>query len=105
VPQGLRSPRLDRDGFGGGVECAAGGGYHLREADLLFEIVSPDTWLAVADGESDEIVPTSLTRTGMPLVRYRTGDVSRFLPEAWPCSTGMLKRTITDSRSTEEAHA
>jgi phenylacetate-CoA ligase len=74
-------------GLGGGVECAARQGYHLREADLLFEIVNPDTGAPVASGTPGEVVFTTLTRRGMPLIRYRTGDISRFLPGSCPCGT------------------
>lgn len=81
-------------GLGGGVECAARQGYHLREADLFFEIVDPLTGEPVADGEPGEIVFTTLTRKGMPLIRYRTGDISRFLPGACPCGA-LLRRLET----------
>jgi len=64
-------------GLGGAVECSMRDGYHLREADLLFEIVDPDTGQPLNDGETGEIVFTTLTRQGMPLIRYRTGDLSR----------------------------
>ncbi len=74
-------------GLGGGVECQARRGYHLREADLYVEIVDPVSGQPVPPGESGEIVFTTLTRQGMPLVRYRTGDISRFLPGACPCGT------------------
>ena len=74
-------------GLGGGVECAARRGYHLREADLLFEIVNPETGAPVPDGTPGEVVFTTLTRRGMPLIRYRTGDISRFLPGPCPCGT------------------
>lgn len=74
-------------GLGGGVECQARRGYHLREVDLYFEIVNPATGEAVADGESGEIVFTTLSRRGMPLIRYRTGDLSRFVPGICPCGT------------------
>jgi phenylacetate-coenzyme A ligase PaaK-like adenylate-forming protein len=74
-------------GFGGGVECEAFAGYHMREADLLFEIVDPVSGRAVPDGEPGEVVFTTLTRTAMPLVRYRTGDLSRLLPKPCPCGT------------------
>jgi phenylacetate-coenzyme A ligase PaaK-like adenylate-forming protein len=76
-------------GLGGGVECAARRGYHLREADLLFEIIDPDTGAPVPDGAPGEIVFTTLTRRGMPLIRYRTGDISRFLPGPCPCGTAL----------------
>ncbi|MDD2736899.1 MAG: AMP-binding protein [Desulfuromonadaceae bacterium] len=82
---------LTETGLGGGVECLAGDGYHLREADLYTEIVDPDTGQPVAEGVSGEVVFTTLTRQGMPLVRYRTGDLARILPEPCPCGT-VLKR-------------
>jgi phenylacetate-coenzyme A ligase PaaK-like adenylate-forming protein len=74
-------------GLGGGVDCAAHNGCHLREADLLFEIIDPQTTLPLADGQWGEIVFTTLTRTGMPLIRYRTGDIGRFLPGNCPCGS------------------
>jgi phenylacetate-coenzyme A ligase PaaK-like adenylate-forming protein len=67
------------------VECHAQDGYHLREADLLAEIVAPKTGNPIPDGVSGEVVFTTLTRRAMPLIRYRTGDVARFLPELCPC--------------------
>ena len=81
-------------GLGGGVECRAHSGYHLREADMLFEIIDPDSGHPVPEGEYGEVVFTTLTRTGMPLLRYRTGDISRFLPGRCPCGT-ILKRLET----------
>lgn len=76
-------------GFGGGLECDAHLGYHMREADLFFEIVDPLTGESVREGETGEVVFTTLTRRGMPLIRYRTGDMSRFLPEPCPCGTSL----------------
>lgn len=78
-------------GLGGGIECKSREGYHLREADLYVEIVDPDTGTPMQDGEFGEIVFTTLTRNGMPLIRYCTGDMSRFLPEPCACGT-VLKR-------------
>jgi phenylacetate-CoA ligase len=83
-------------GFGGGVECEAFAGYHVREADLLFEIVDPASGRPVPDGQVGEIVFTTLTREAMPLIRYRTGDLSRFLPE--PCLCGTLLRRLEKVR-------
>jgi phenylacetate-CoA ligase len=74
-------------GFGGGVECDARTGYHMREADLFFEVVHPETGDPVEPGEWGEIVFTTLTHKGMPLIRYRTGDISRFIQEPCPCGT------------------
>ncbi len=74
-------------GLGGGVECHARRGYHLREADMYFEVVNPATGEPLAEGESGEVVFTTLARCGMPLIRYRTGDLSRFIPGKCPCGT------------------
>ncbi len=74
-------------GLGGGVDCQARRGYHLREADLFFEIVEPLSGRPVAEGEAGEVVFTTLTRQGMPLIRYRTGDLSRFIPGVCSCGT------------------
>ncbi|GAW66690.1 coenzyme F390 synthetase [Geoanaerobacter pelophilus] len=82
---------MTETGLGGGVECQAAEGYHLREADLYTEIIDPGTGLAVADGEEGEVVFTTLSRRGMPLVRYRTGDLARLIKDPCPCGT-VLKR-------------
>lgn len=74
-------------GLGGGVQCEAFSGYHMREADLYFEIINPYTGMVVPEGEWGEVVFTTLTRKGMPLIRYRTGDISRFIPQSCPCNT------------------
>jgi phenylacetate-CoA ligase len=74
-------------GLGGGVECEARDGYHLREADLLFEIVDPETGAQVRDGDYGEVVFTTLTREAMPLIRYRTGDRGRFVTGPCPCGS------------------
>lgn len=78
-------------GLGGGVDCEAHMGYHLRVADLYFEIVDLETGEVMPDGGLGEVVFTTLTRTGMPLVRYRTGDLARFVPGSCECGT-ILKR-------------
>lgn len=88
----LRAPVFEHygmteTGYGGGVECEARNGCHLREADLFFEIVDPTTGRPVTPGESGEIAVTTLTRRGMPLIRYRTGDLARFLVEPCPCGS------------------
>jgi phenylacetate-coenzyme A ligase PaaK-like adenylate-forming protein len=84
-------------GLGGGVECALHNGFHLREVDLLFEIVDPDSGEPVADGCEGEVVFTTLTRRGMPLIRYRSGDLSRMLPG--PCRCGSVLKRLDKIRS------
>jgi phenylacetate-CoA ligase len=87
---------MTETGLGGGVECQARRGYHMREADLYFEIIDPETGQPLPEGEEGEVVFTTLTRRGMPLIRYRTGDLSRFLPEPCPCGTAL--RTLARVR-------
>lgn len=79
-------------GLGGAVECAARNGYHFREADLLVEIVDPRTGLPAPDGIAGEIVFTTLSREGMPLIRYCTGDRAGF--KLAPCPCGTVLRTL-----------
>lgn len=78
-------------GLGGGVECEALDGYHLREADLYFEVVNHKTGEPCLDGEIGEVVFTTLTRQGMPLIRYRTGDIACTIETPCPCGT-VLRR-------------
>lgn len=74
-------------GLGGGVDCEVRRGYHLREADLYFEMIDPSSGKLLPPGEYGEVVFTTLTRQGMPLIRYRMGDRSRFIPGQCPCGT------------------
>lgn len=85
-------------GLGGGVECQARRGYHLREADMLFEVVDPETGRPLPEGQTGEIVFTTLTRRGMPLIRYRTGDLSHFVPGPCPCGTALRTLARVEGR-------
>lgn len=77
---------LTESGFGGGVQCPAGEGHHLRELDCLVEIIDPVTGAPLPEGRIGEIVLTTLQREAMPLIRYRTGDAASLLPG--PCACG-----------------
>ncbi|MDR3671404.1 MAG: AMP-binding protein [Holophaga sp.] len=77
---------LTEAGLGCAVQCRAGQGHHLRDADLLLEIVDPETGRPRAPGELGEIVVTTLSHEAMPLIRYRTGDLARM--QAGPCPCG-----------------
>jgi len=78
---------MTETGFGGGIDCPAHEGCHLRETDLFFEIIDPDTGAPAPPGQWGEIVVTPLNRRAMPLIRYRTGDMSLFLPDPCPCNS------------------
>ncbi|WP_160689785.1 DVU_1553 family AMP-dependent CoA ligase [Clostridium sp. C2-6-12] len=73
-------------GYGGGVECSALNGYHMRDVDLYVEIIDPLAGEEVPEGTYGEVVFTSFNREGMPLIRYRTGDRARFLPNNCSCN-------------------
>ncbi len=74
-------------GPGVAMECTAQEGLHLREDHYLAEIIDPDTLQPLPDGEEGELVLTTLTREANPLLRYRTGDISRLLPGPCPCGS------------------
>ncbi len=83
---------LTEMGLGVAVECEACDGYHFNEADLLLEVVNPQTGELVPAGEEGELVFTTLVREGMPLLRYRSHDLSRLIKYPCPCgATSLLK--------------
>ncbi|HKB27244.1 MAG TPA: phenylacetate--CoA ligase [Methylomirabilota bacterium] len=69
-------------GPGMGIDCAARAGIHVWEDHFHVEIVDPRTGAALADGTEGELVVSTLTREGLPLVRYRTHDLTRVLTRA-----------------------
>jgi phenylacetate-CoA ligase len=83
-------------GLGGGVECGNHDGCHLRESDLLVEIVDPKSGQSLPDRELGEVVITTLQRRTMPLIRYRTGDLARL--DRSPCGCGGATARLTDIR-------
>lgn len=77
-------------GLGGAITCPAFQGMHLRENHIIGEIVDADG-IAVPEGGYGELVITTIGLEAMPLIRYRTGDYTRFLP---PCPCGSVTRRI-----------
>jgi phenylacetate-CoA ligase len=73
------------NGPGVAFECQYQNGLHVWEDAFLTEIIDPDTLQPVPDGEEGELVFTTLDRHAMPLLRYRTRDLTRFLPGDCPC--------------------
>ncbi len=62
-----------------GQDCRCHCGIHVWEDQYITEIIDPETGKALPDGEYGEVVFTSLTREAMPIIRYRTHDISRIL--------------------------
>ena len=79
-------------GPGVAAECVHQHGLHVFEDHFLIEIIDPETLQPVADGEYGEVVFTTLTKEGIPVVRYRTRDISRMIPE--PCVCGRTFRRM-----------
>lgn len=75
----------EMNGPGVAFECIYQDGMHVWEDAYLVEIINPETLEPVPDGEFGELVMTTLDRTAMPLVRYRTRDLTRFLPGQCQC--------------------
>jgi phenylacetate-CoA ligase len=83
----------EMNGPGVAFECEHKNGMHVWEDNFLLEIIDPETGEPRPDGESGELVLSTLCREAMPLLRYRTRDITRVLPE--PCSCGRTHRRIT----------
>ncbi|CAA7626003.1 phenylacetyl-CoA ligase [Magnetospirillum sp. LM-5] len=73
-------------GPGVAIECSARVGLHGWEDAFLFEVVDPDTLEPVPMGEAGELVITTLAKEGLPMIRYRTRDITRLTDE--PCTCG-----------------
>ena len=72
-------------GPGVAFECPEQNGLHIWEDYFIVEIIDPVTLEPVPDGELGELVITTINREAMPLLRYRTRDLTRFLPGECPC--------------------
>ncbi len=80
-------------GPGVAMECLEGhSGLHMWEDHFMFEVLNPDSGEPVPDGEYGELVITTITKEGMPTLRYRTHDLTAVIPE--PCPCGRTHRRI-----------
>lgn len=75
----------EMNGPGVAFECTEQNGLHIWEDAYIVEIVDPETLEPVPDGTVGELVMTTLDRQAMPLIRYRTRDLTRFLPGKCKC--------------------
>ena len=74
-------------------------GLHILEDYYIVEIIDPDTLEPVPEGEVGELVLTTINREGMPLLRYRTRDLTRVLPGECPCGRHHKRLDRTKGRS------
>jgi phenylacetate-CoA ligase len=82
----------EMNGPGVSFECPCQDGMHIWEDHYLVEIIDPKTLKPVSDGEEGELVMTTLLREGMPIIRYRTKDLTRIVPGT--CACGRTHRRI-----------
>ncbi|HUH65195.1 MAG TPA: phenylacetate--CoA ligase [Syntrophales bacterium] len=82
----------EMNGPGVSFECPCQDGMHIWEDHYLVEIVDAKTLEPVPDGEEGELVVTTLVREGMPVIRYRTKDLTRIVPGK--CECGRTHRRI-----------
>jgi len=86
-------------GPGVGFECQEQNGLHFWEDYYIVEIVDPETLEPVPDGEIGELVLTTLCREAMPLLRYRTRDLTRVLGRSCPCGRNHVRLDRMRGRS------
>ncbi|MDI6712266.1 MAG: phenylacetate--CoA ligase [Anaerosomatales bacterium] len=72
-------------GPGVASECLHKNGLHVNEDHFIVEIIDPETLEPVPDGEQGEVVFTTITKEGIPVIRYRTRDISRIVPGECAC--------------------
>ncbi|WP_319467660.1 phenylacetate--CoA ligase [uncultured Pseudodesulfovibrio sp.] len=82
----------EMNGPGVAFECVEQNGMHVWEDCYIAEVINPQTGEHVAEGEIGELVMTTISREGMPIIRYRTRDLTRFIPGE--CACGRKHRRI-----------
>lgn len=86
-------------GPGVSTECHIKDGMHIAEDHFYPEIINPETLEVLPDGEHGEIVFTSLTKTGMPVIRYRTKDLTSLNHEKCECGRTTVRMSRITGRS------
>lgn len=80
-------------------ECEYKKGMHINEDHFFCEIINPETGEVLPEGEQGEMVITTLTKEGMPMIRYRTRDITRLLTEKCACGRTSLRMEKCKGRS------
>ncbi len=78
-------------GPGVSFECLEKNGMHVNEDHFIAEIIDPNTGEVLPDGQKGELVFTSLTKEALPLLRYRTRDITYLMPGICPCGRTLSK--------------
>ncbi|HUI08275.1 MAG TPA: phenylacetate--CoA ligase [Verrucomicrobiae bacterium] len=86
-------------GPGVAIECPHQSGLHVFEDHFLAEIINPETLEQVPDGTEGELVLTTLSKDAMPMIRYRTRDITAFVAEPCPCGRTIRRMRRIGRRS------
>ncbi|MFC1868926.1 phenylacetate--CoA ligase family protein [Thermodesulfobacteriota bacterium] len=86
-------------GPGVSVECPEKSGYHINEDHFYPEIVNPETLKTLSDGESGELVLTSLQKEAMPVIRYRTRDITTLKRGRCACGRSLIRHGAIRGRT------
>lgn len=101
----LHIPSIDTYGptevMGPGVagECLQRQGLHINEDHFIVEVVDPKTLEPVGAGEDGELILTTIMKEGFPLIRYRTGDITRLISEPCSCGRTFVRMAMVSGRT------
>ncbi|MCX7679996.1 MAG: phenylacetate--CoA ligase, partial [Spirochaetes bacterium] len=86
--------------LGAGVagECQERNGMHINEDHFIVEVIDPHTLQPLLPGEEGELVFTTLTKEGFPLIRYRTGDMASLIDDRCPCGRTLMRMSRVTGR-------
>jgi phenylacetate-CoA ligase len=105
LEEGLHITAVDTYGLteimGPGVagECSRREGFHINEDHFIVEVIDPRTGEPAPAGEEGELVLTTITKEGFPLIRYRTGDITSLHPEPCPCGRTFVRMARITGRT------
>ena len=88
-------------GPGVGIECSEQSGLHIFEDYFYPEIIDPESGESLPEGEEGELVLTTLCKMAMPMIRYRTRDITRIITEKCPCGR-TIRRIQRISRRSDD---
>ncbi|MBN2158137.1 MAG: phenylacetate--CoA ligase [Spirochaetes bacterium] len=80
-------------------ECSEKNGLHINEDQYIVEIIDPLSWEQLPPGQEGELVITTISREGFPLIRYRTGDISAIMEGTCACGRTTLRMKHIAARS------
>lgn len=86
-------------GPGVAIECPEQNGLHIFEDHFYPEIIDPETGAELPDGAEGELVLTTLSKKAMPMIRYRTRDITALLPGRCPCGRSLRRMRRIGRRS------